>query len=434
MKLREDKVEELKHAKLRAFLLLAGAAALFLLTLALPPRAWVLALRAITEAAMVGGLADWFAVTALFRRIPTGIPYITRHTNVISNSKDRIADNLATFVKEEFLDPGSLVALIRKNDPARFLTRWLSVEDNTRKLGGTLARAAAGALHLVEDARIEQLLRDAAREMLRDVDLSHALAGVLDTLTAAGRHEELLEQAILRATALLDKPESRQWIARHVAEWLKEEYPRTGKALPTEWIGRNAAQIVTDAVNKWLDAILQDPVHKYRLLFDQAVREYVERLKRDPVMLQRAEVVKRFILDDPAFGKYVGGLWGAFRRWLTQDLQHEDSAFQRSTAAASAWLGRQLAEDEGLRAALTDHLEEAARGLAPDFAEFLTVHIRDTIRHWDARVMARQIELNIGKDLQAIRINGTLVGGSIGLGLHLLTYLPSVLPWLRLAH
>ncbi|WP_205964419.1 DUF445 domain-containing protein [Ramlibacter agri] len=432
--MREDKVQELKRAKLRAFLLLAAAAGLFLVTLALPPRAWVLALRAITEAAMVGGLADWFAVTALFRRIPTGIPYITAHTNVISNSKDRIADNLAVFVKEKFLDPESLVKLIRKNDPAGFLATWLSDEANTRKLGGTLARAAGGALHMVEDTRIEQLLRDAAREMLRDVDLSQALAGVLDTLTSDNRHEELLEQAIMRATRLLDKPESRQWIARHIAQWLKEEYPRTGKALPTEWIGRNAADIVTGAVNKWLDAIRQDPIHKYRLLFDQMVREYVERLKSDPVLKARAEQVKHFILDDAAFGKYIAGLWGAFRRWLTEDLQHEDSAFQRSVAASGAWLGRQLVEDSGLREALTGHMEQAARGMAPDFAEFLTVHIRDTIRNWDARDMAQQIELNIGKDLQAIRINGTLVGGSIGLGLHLLTYLPGLVPWLRVGH
>ena len=165
MKDSEDKPGELARAKRRALLLLAGAAGLFLMTLGLPPQRWVLALRAVTEAAMVGGLADWFAVAALFRRIPTGIPYITAHTNVISNNKDRIADNLAAFVKERFLDPESLVALIRKNDPARFVAQWLSAAANAQRLGTYLARSRARCTWW-RTARIEQLLRDAARGML----------------------------------------------------------------------------------------------------------------------------------------------------------------------------------------------------------------------------------------------------------------------------
>jgi len=138
----------------------------------------------------------------------------------------------------------------------------------------------------------------------------------------------------------------------------------------------------------------------------------------------RGEQVKEYILRDAAFGTYVGGLWTSMKQWLAEDLRRPASSFHRAVAGAGGWVGQQLAQDAELRRALTLQMEEAARGMAPDFAEFLTVHIRDTIRNWDAHDMAEQIELNIGKDLQAIRINGTVVGGAIGLALHLLTYVP----------
>ena len=422
----EMKLAQLARAKRNASLLLAAAAVVFVATMALPESRWLLALRAVAESAMVGGMADWFAVTALFRRIPTGIPFITAHTEVIPRSKDRIADNLAEFVKEKFLAPESLVALIRQNDPARYVARWLTDEPNTRLLGQYVARAVEGALHVVEDERIEQLLRDGAREVLAGVDLTQSLAGVLETLTDKHRHEELLEQGIDKAMDWLERPATREWIAGQIVDWLKEEHPKKQKVLPTHWIGENAAAVIANAVHQRLDAIRANPAHQYRQQFDRAVHDFVQRLQAQPELHARGEQIKQYILQDPAFGDYVVGLWASLKTWLAEDLRRPDSGFHRAVAGGGAWLGQQLAQDPELRRALTLQMEEAARGLAPDFAEFLTVHIRDTIRHWDAQEMADQIELNIGKDLQAIRINGTLVGGAIGLALHLLTYLPGL--------
>ncbi|MCG2594235.1 DUF445 family protein [Ramlibacter sp. XY19] len=422
----EAKLAQLGRAKRNASLLLAGAAAVFVATMLLPESRWLLALRAVAEAAMVGGMADWFAVTALFKRIPTGIPFITAHTEVIPRSKDRIADNLAAFVKEKFLAPESLVALIRQNDPARYVARWLTDEANTRQLGQYVARAVEGALHMVEDARIEQLLRDGVREVLSGVDLTQSLAGVLETLTGKDRHERLLEQGIAKAMEWLERPATREWIAEQIVAWLKEDHPKKQKMLPTHWIGENAASVIAKAVHGRLDAIRANPQHEYRQQFDRAVHDFVTRLQQEPELRARGEQVKEYILRDAAFGTYVGGLWASMKQWLADDLRRPDSAFHRGVAGAGAWIGQQLAQDSGLRHALTLQMEEAARGLAPDFAEFLTLHIRDTIRNWDAHDMAQQIELNIGKDLQAIRINGTVVGGVIGLLLHLLTYVPGM--------
>jgi uncharacterized membrane-anchored protein YjiN (DUF445 family) len=419
----EQKRQELAAAKRKASLLLAAAAGIFVATMLVPPNPWVLAVRAITEAAMVGGLADWFAVSALFRRIPTGIPFITAHTNVIPRSKDRIADNLSAFVKEKFLAPHTLVALIREHDPSRYVAQWLTDEANARRVGTYLARATEGALHLVEDARIEQLARDAAREVFKGVDLTGSLRGLLGTLTSEGRHDQVLEQVLDRALRLIDRPETRAWIAAQVIDWLAQEHPRKQKVLPKRWIAQNVAAAIADAVAHRLESIRENPAHAYRQLFDQWTHEFVARLQTDATLHARGEEIKQYLLNDDTFGAYVGNLWRSLRTWLADDLRNPQSVFHQSVAAGARWLGEQLTQDPALRQSLRAQLEEAANRLAPEFAQFLTSHVRDTVRQWDGREMADQIELNIGKDLQAIRVNGTIVGGAIGLGLHLLTYL-----------
>lgn len=419
----ENKRQELASAKRKASLLLAAAACIFGITMLVAPNPWVRAIRAITEAAMVGGLADWFAVSALFRWIPTGIPFITAHTNVIPRSKDRIAENLSAFVNEKFLAPDTLVGLIRRHDPSRYVADWLSDPANARRLGSHLARATEGALHLVEDTRIEQLMRDAAREVFKGVDLTGSLRGVLDTLTLAGRHDQLLEHALDRALGLLDRPQTREWLAAQVIDWLAHEHPRKQKLLPKQWIAQNVATAIADAVAGRLESIRANPAHAYRQLFDQWVRDVVLRLQSDPTFRARGEEIKQYLLNDDAFGAYLGSLWGSLKSWLADDLRNPQSVFHQSVAASGTWLGEQLTRDPQLRQALRLQLEEAAIRLAPEFAEFLTRHVRDTVREWDGREMADQIELNIGKDLQAIRVNGTIVGGMVGLGLYLLTYL-----------
>ena len=418
----EQKRQELAYAKRKASLLLAAAAGIFVITMLVPPDPWVLAIRAVTEAAMVGGLADWFAVSALFRRIPTGIPFITAHTDVIPRSKDRIADNLSAFVKEKFLAPHTLVALIREHDPSRYVAQWLTDAANARRVGSYLARATEGALHLVEDPRIERLVRDAAREVFKGVDLTGSLRGLLDTLTSNGRHDQLLEQGLDRALRLIESKETRAWIAAQVIDWLAQEHPHKQKLLPKQWIAENVATAIADAVARRLESIRANPAHAYRQLFDQWIHDFVLRLQSDPVLHARGEEMKQYLLNDDSFGTYVGTLWRSLRTWLADDLRNPESIFHQGVTAGATWLGEQITQDAELRQSLRSQLEEAAKRLAPEFAEFLTRHVRDTVREWDGREMADQIELNIGKDLQAIRVNGTIVGGAIGLGLHLLTY------------
>ncbi|KWI11863.1 DUF445 domain-containing protein [Burkholderia ubonensis] len=417
-----DKALELNRSKRRALSLLLVAVAVFVTTIFLPRGIWIDGIKAVAEAAMVGALADWFAVVALFRRVP--IPFVSRHTEIIPQNKDKIADNLAVFVREKFLGPDALAAQIRQHDPAQKLGAWLGEPANTDALGSYATKLMSFALDMTDDARIQSFVHDAFRALVDKVYLSQSAGAILDTLTKDGRHQALLDDAIGQVTNLLDQPENRAVIAAYIVDWLKSQYPTVEKILPTNWLGENGAELIANAVNRVLEQVAADPEHELRQRFDATVVKLVERLKYDPVFIEKGEEIKRYIRDGDAFNTYLKDLWDQLRAWLKADLARADSTLHRQAATLGGWLGARLAESPALRASLNEHVEKAVYEMAPDFADFLMRHIRDTVRNWDAREMSRQIELNIGKDLQYIRINGTLVGGLLGLGLYLVSLAP----------
>jgi len=423
-----DKQYELKRTKRLALLLLLLAAATFIATLFLPPGFWVSGVKAIAEAAMVGALADWFAVVALFRRVP--VPFISRHTAIIPRNKDRIGENLGRFVQEKFLDTDSLLNLIRRHDPSNLLAQWLNAPGNADRIGRHLLQVMRGFLDLTDDARIQTFMRRAVHRAIDKVDLSQTSAMVLESLTKNNRHQALLDAAIEQLLKLLHKPATREFIAMQLVRWLKREHPIKAKMLPTEWLGEHSAELVANAVDSLLDDVALDQGHELRLGFNRAVDKLIVKLQNDPEMAQRAEEIKGWLKEDASFNRYIGELWNDMRNWLKADLSSDDSRVQEKVRGAALWLGETLAADPALRDSMNQHLEQAARSVAPEFASFLTRHISDTVKSWDARDMSQQIELNIGKDLQFIRINGTLVGGTIGLILYLLSQLPHLIPLL----
>lgn len=424
-----NKIAGLKRAKRLALSLLLIAAATFVITLFLPPNFWVLGIKAIAEAAMVGALADWFAVVALFRRVP--IPFISRHTAIIPRNKDRIGENLGQFVQEKFLDTQSLVTLIRRHEPALLIGNWFSQPDNAQRIGQHLLQIMSGFLELTDDARIQRLIKRAVHKAIDKVDLSGTSALMLESMTKNNRHQVLLDTLISQLIALLQRDSSRAFIAQHIVRWLETEHPLKAKILPTEWLGEHSAELVSDAVNSLLDDISHDRAHQIRQAFDRATLKLIDKLKHDPEMAARAESLKSYLKEDDAFNRYLGELWADLRQWVKTDINADDSRVKQRIASAGQWFGETLVADSALRTSLNEHLEQAARKVAPEFAAFLTRHISDTVKSWDARDMSQQIELNIGKDLQFIRVNGTLVGGSIGLVLYLLSQIPSLMtqPW-----
>jgi uncharacterized membrane-anchored protein YjiN (DUF445 family) len=418
-----DKEQELRRSKRNALGLLLIAAALFVITLFLPPNFWVSGLKAISEAAMVGAMADWFAVVALFRRVP--VPFVSAHTAIIPLNKDKIADNLAVFVQEKFLAPATLINLIRQHDPAQMLTDWLNAPENAQRFAKYAVKLIRGFLDVTDDQRIAQLIRRAIYRVIDKIDLSASIATLLESLTKNGRHQELLDQVEI----LLAKDSTRTFISAQIVGWMKREHPMTARLLPTGWLGRNGADMVSNAVNSVLDDMGNDKTHAFRKGFDRSVQSFIWKLQNDPATAQKAEEIKQYLKDDEKLNAYVLQLWGDMRNWLKEDLESEDSRVLAKVTESGQWLGNALAQDEKLRSSLNLQMETIAGKVAPDFAAFLTRHISDTVKGWDPRDMSRQIELNIGKDLQFIRINGTLVGAFIGLALYLLSQLPVVLPW-----
>jgi uncharacterized membrane-anchored protein YjiN (DUF445 family) len=410
------KEEELKRSKRLALSLLAVAAIVFVVTSLAPRGFWVDGVRAISEAAMVGALADWFAVVALFRKVP--IPFISRHTAIIPNNKNKIADNLATFVDDKFLKPESLAAVILKTDPATNVAQWLKEPANRGFLAGHLLQLVPEILDTVDDARIQQLLRSALNTAIGKLELSPALGALLSGLTKDGRHQELLDDGMVALIGVMNKPATRELIAGQIAAWLKREHATMSLVLPTEWISESGASMIADTLNNIMENIAADRDHKLRLKFDEMVQRFVTRLESDPAFIAKGEDFKRYLRDGDTFNNYIGELWGSVRDWIKADIATGESRLGDGVMKASQWLSEELLAHPDMRASLNQHMAGMARTLAPAFSSFLTRHISDTVKAWDEKDLSHQIELNIGKDLQFIRVNGTLVGGLIGLLLY----------------
>ena len=419
-----DKHAELARSKRQALGLLLVVTAVFVVTSWLPRSLGVDILKAMAEAAMVGAMADWFAVVALFRRIP--IPFIARHTAIIPRNKDRIGENLAAFVRDKFLDPPSLVTLMRQHDPVALVAQWLTAPGHAGLLGRQAVRLLSAALDMVEDAQVERFIKHAARALIGQLDLSRTMATVLAALTQNGRHQALLDTALAHLTGLLREPQSRSLIAQAIVQWVKREHPRTEKMLPTDWLGDQGAGLMAHALESLLADVANNPRHQLREKFDDAVGQLIDKLRTDPEFARKGEEIRHFLQHDAALGGYVRELWQGMRAGLQRDLANEKSRVARNVAAMGRWLGQSLAHDAQLRASLNQRLEDWAQTLAPEVSQFVARHIRDTVQRWDAQEMSTLVELNIGKDLQHIRINGTLVGGLIGLVLFGVSHLPDL--------
>lgn len=410
----------LARSKWLATGLLLAVTAVFAATYAFPPSLAVECVRAMAEAAMVGALADWFAVSALFRRIP--LPWVQRHTDIIARNKERIGGNLATFVRDKFLDAPSLVNLIRRHDPADMLAQWLTSRGNAQLLGRQVARLALAALDTVEDARIQRFMNQAARALVGQLDLSRTMAAALEALTHNGRHQVLLDDVLGRVTLLLRAPETRTFIAEAIVQWIRREHPLKEKVLPTDWLGGKGAGAIAQAIDSLLAEVASDPSHQLRSALDAAVQRLIERLQSDPEWERRGLELREYLQNDETLGRYVQDLWTSLRERLQKDLSDENSEVSRKVAAMGQWLGMALAGDPALRVRLNVRLQLWATQVAPDLSQFVAEHIRNTVDRWDAREMARLVELHIGSDLQYIRINGTVVGGLIGLVLFALSH------------
>jgi uncharacterized membrane-anchored protein YjiN (DUF445 family) len=416
-----ERATRLRHMKTLATALLLACAAL--LAVALTQHRvglwdWV---AAFAGAALVGALADWFAVVALFRQ-PLGLPF--PHTAIIPRKKAQLADQLGSFIRDRFLDTAMLITRLRGFDPIRRLGDWLVEPAHAQALGGHLQGVLAEVVACLDDPRVRETVQRAVTARLEGLDLSRSASDLLETLTAQGRHQALFGQALQEAADHVETEPVQQLMASMLLEIAGREYPMLLRGLAMmgkpEDFGLKLGAATARGLAGWLREVHDDPQHPRRLAFDKVVADWIERLRTDPEFAARVNEAKLRWLHAPALQAQVRGLWDELRRWLLDDLATPGSRLSAQMGVVAQRLGQTLQADGALRAALQEHLETAVTHWAPALRDGAGEHIARTVRDWPDEVLVQELELGVGRDLQFIRLNGTVVGGLIGLALHLL--------------
>lgn len=410
---------QLRRMKAIALAMLLAMLAGFVLSHAMGNQgawAWV---SAFCEAATVGALADWFAVVALFRH-PLGLP--VPHTAIIPRSKARIADSLAAFVRDHFLEPQTLLARLEVFDPAAKLGDWLSRPEQSRRLAQLARGWALQALDLLDERAVRESIQAFVIARLQGWNAAATAGDVLGLLTADGRHQALLDEALRRLGAYLDDEAVKQRASGLLVKHARKEWPRLVGTVdfvkPVEGIADSLADRIARALLDELNEILSQPAHPLRRDYEQWLQDYVRRLREDPALADRVEAIKQNLIGHERVQEYVRGLWDQVHASLRRDLEREDGVLSRHLEQSLAGLGQALGRDGELREAINQHVMGGAEKLALRLRGGVTDYIAQTVKAWDERHLVEQLELSVGRDLQYIRFNGTLVGGLIGLALH----------------
>jgi uncharacterized membrane-anchored protein YjiN (DUF445 family) len=391
--------------------LLVAMAALYALSRSLEARApaWGF-LRAFAEAAMVGGLADWFAVTALFRH-PLGLP--VPHTAIIPRNKDRIGDNLALFLRANFLLPAVVARRMGRLDVAGAIGRVLASPPREGALRAGAGKLAVTVLETLDDERLGQMFKAAAAERLGRMEVAPLAGQLLAAAMAEGRHRALLDAGIQWAVRTLEANEElfRQMITERAGSILR-------------WTGLDAklSGKILDGLFKLLGDMAEQADHPLRVRAEEAMASLAERLQHEPELQARVSAWRDAAIANPAVARWLDGLWRQARVAMLR-VARDPEAGKGRLGALLAQLGHALQAEPRLALAVNRFARRAAAGLVFSYGDGIVTLVSDTIRGWDAQTVTGRLEAAVGRDLQYIRVNGTLVGGLVGLGLHLVDVL-----------
>lgn len=383
---------------------------LFLLTQLIPaPGFWMLLLRAGAEAGIVGGLADWFAVTALFRR-PLRLPI--PHTGIIPRNKDRIGQGLGSFVERNFLAPDLISDKLRHSNVALRLSGWLERPGNSRLIAEQVVGLLPELISSLQDREVQVFFREAFRDQLRAVDLLPLLGRLLRLLQESGQHQRILERGIEMARGLLLNNEALIYekVEQRTSWWI----PRT--------VDRKVARAIITGAEDLL-AELENPEHPARLDFERTVAELIDKLERSQRFRQRVEEFKEQLLASAEMQRLLESVWDELRRLLLARTSDSPEQLIESLAASLVKLARTLGQDAEAQARLNRRIEHVLSGFVIPFRSEIGGFIAEVVQSWDGKTVSDRLELEVGRDLQYIRINGTLVGALAGCGLFLLTHL-----------
>ena len=366
---------------------------------------------AFAEAAMVGGLADWFAVTALFRH-PLGIPI--PHTAIIPEKKDRIADTMAGFLRDNFLTPGVVARRMQGLNLARAAGEFLlqPPKEGRGRIGGGATSLLAEMLEALDPERLGNQVKAGLVRQAERIEVAPLIGGALTAAIAENRHRPLLDSLIRWAGITLEKNE----------ELVRTMIQARANAL-LRWTGldEKLANSVLDGLYRMLAEVLVDPDHQLRKTVEEGLAKLAHDLAHDPETREKIEAAKREILANPAVGDWWTGVWEKLRTSLIDMARNPDAALSGQLGGAMAELGRALQEDPALQWQVNRFARRTGVGVATRYGDQIVQLVSETVRRWDARTLTNRLESAVGRDLQFIRINGTLVGGLVGIVIHALS-------------
>src|SRR4051794_4149917 len=394
--------------KIAATGLLVVMAAVFAGARALEPHYPALAyVKAFAEAAMVGGLADWFAVTALFRH-PLGLPI--PHTAIIPRNKDRIGEALANFLKENFLIPAVVARRMRNIDVAGTAGRFLQTpagEGNRIRAGAS--RLIADIFESLDDERLGGIVKGAVASRLRRTEVSPLLGHALASAINEDRHVPMLEAAIRWTARALDANEQLiRDMVRKKANWV----------LKLAGLDTKLADSIIDGLRKLTVEMSTDPAHPVRVKVEEALVQLANDLQTKPETRERVEAIKEQLLDNQSVSLWLDALWQRGREAIIKAARNPDAVMAGKLGEVLKSMGGTLEKDRRIRAAINQFARRAVVGMAASYGGSIVRLVSDTVRSWDARTVTARLEAAVGRDLQYIRINGTLVGGMVGLVLY----------------
>lgn len=407
----EQKRRELRRMRRLATGLLGLVAAVFAVSLWLQPRFPALAfVRAFAEAAMVGALADWFAVTALFRH-PLGLPI--PHTAIIARRKDSLGESVGRFVQENFLAPDVLVGRLRAVQAVERVGQLLSRDAVSSQVARQVSMLIDGALDVVNDREIQDLIERSVAAQIDKVQPSPFLGRLLAAVLKGERLHELVSEVMHLSAQLLEENQDmlRERIQRETPWWMPSAFDRA------------IAERIFAAINTAIQEINGDPEHPFYTRFEAVLARFIQRLQHDPETIARGEALKQELLSNRFVRDVSASLWLDIKAFLKEQSSRDDSALQLAIARSVRQFGASVTGDPELAQKVQGWVEQLVVYLSREYRGQFAQLVAYTVSRWDTESTVEKLELQVGKDLQYIRINGTIVGGLAGLAIYIFSRL-----------
>lgn len=376
---------------------------------------WVGAIRAFAEAAMVGALADWFAVTALFRH-PLGLPI--PHTNLIANKQARIGDNLGQFVTGNFLADKVIQEKIDNIQVSVGVANWLKDPENSLIVVQEVVRLVPEALNGLDDAQINEQLKNKVERLVKEVDMGDIASDALQYFVQQGHHHIMLDKGVGMLQEYLKKPDNREWIKQKFTEpnrflSVVDSLLKTIEVTPI-------AERIIDAADNFLGEIASDPQHRLRGEFNQMTAELIHNLRHSDEYKAKIIQLEENILKSETLAHYTDNIWTRTKNEVIKNIKSDNSKIKDQIHRAVTRLGEKVADSPELQQQIDVWLKRELLEIVQNNRDWIAQHISAVVGGWDKDQVGDIIETEIGRDLQFIRINGTLVGGTVGLLLYLI--------------